>query len=513
MAVRRAKRVALLGLHLESNAFAPPTTEEDFRACCYLVGEEITAEAAKPHPAMPMEMAAFVAGMNAAGPWEPAPILLTGAEPGGPVQEPFLGETLAAMEAGLRSALPLDGVYLSNHGAMTSASSLDPDGDMFRMVRGVVGPEVPVVATLDLHANISHQMVEQTDVLISYLKNPHTDQEERGREAARVLGELMGGLRPKVAFLPLPLVPVQTSLLTAEGPYAELINYGRQRLGSEILNVSVLGGFSYGDTPKQGLSVVVTARSSLSAARALAREIAGQAWENRRRFTRTFPALEEVVALAKRTGDDPALPPHIIADVSDNPGGGARSNTTWVLEAFHRAGVRGALLGNFYDPPLARRAHELGEGTQFDALFNAEETEQYSRRLELPAKVIALAEGPVVGTRGIYAGRTLDLGPCAALEVGGIRVAVVSRRIQCADPVFFQRLGLEPGDARTVVVKSRGHFRAGFDHIFPPERTLEVDTPGLTSQNLANFPYRNLTGSRFPFDPDARWEPPDWARK
>ena len=215
---REGRRIALLGMHLESNAFAPVTTAEDFRSVCYLVGEEITEEAAKAHPAMPMEMAAFIADMNAAGPWQPVPILLTGAEPGGPVEADFFAGTCAEMERRLSEAAPVDGVYISNHGAMVAEGALDPDGDQFAMVRRVVGPEVPIVVTLDLHANVSARMVEQVDVIISYLMNPHTDQEARGTEAARTLRELLGGVKAKTAFVPMPLTPVTTSLLTAEGP-------------------------------------------------------------------------------------------------------------------------------------------------------------------------------------------------------------------------------------------------------------------------------------------------------
>jgi microcystin degradation protein MlrC len=506
------KRVALLGMHLESNAFAPVTTGEDFRSLCYLVGEEITAEAAKPHPAMPMEMAAFIAEMDAAGPWRPLPILLTAAEPGGPAEERFLAETMAEMERRLREALPVDGVYVSNHGAMVSTTSLDPDGDLFRMVRSTVGPGVPIVATLDLHANVSAEMAEQTDVLISYLKNPHTDQPERGREAARTLRELMGGVKAAKAFIPMPLTPVTTSLLTAEGPYADLIAFGQENLTPDILNVSVLGGFAFGDTPKQCLSIIVTARGKPEAARGLAREIAGRAWEFRRRFERTTTPPEEAVALARRTGEEAALPSICIADIADNPGGGARSNTTWLLAALHEAGARGVLLGNFYDPPLARRAHELGEGAQFTAHFNSEETHEFSQALELPARVLRVADGPFVGKRGIYAGRTVSLERCAALEVGGIRVVVGSRRTQCADPVFFEHVGLDPAAARTVVLKSRGHFRAGFDLLFPPERIIEVDVPGLTSIDLHSLPYKHFKRDSFQFNPDLRWEPPDWVK-
>ncbi|MCZ6629518.1 MAG: M81 family metallopeptidase, partial [SAR324 cluster bacterium] len=493
--------------------FAPVTTREDFTSCCYLVGEEITLEAAQPNPAMPMEMAAFIAAMNGAGAWQPLPILLAGAEPGGAAEQSFLTDCLAEMERRLEAVKPVDAVYISNHGAMVSTTSLDPDGDMFRMVREAVGPGVPIVATLDLHANVSREMTRQVDVLIAYLKNPHTDQEERGVEAAGTLRELLGGVRAHTAFLPLPLTPITTTLLTAQGPYAELIDYGQEHLSPDILNVSILGGFAYGDTPKQGLSVIVTGRNSLQAAQGLAKEIAGRAWENRRRFEKDYTPLQDAIALAKRAGEDHALPAIILADIADNPGGGARSNTIWLLQGLHEAGVSGVLMGNFFDPALANKAHELGEGAEFVAEFNSEETQRFSERLRLPVKVLKLNDGPLVGKRGIYAGRTLTLGRCAALQVGGIGLLVSSRRKQCADPVFFEHVGLDAATARTVVLKSRGHFRAGFDLLFSPERIYEVDTPGLTSTNLKELPYQHFQRNSYQFDPGISWQPPEWVRK
>ena len=126
--------------------------------------------------------------------------------------------------------------------------------------------------------------------------------------------------------------------------------------------------------------------------------------------------------------------------------------------------------------------------------------------------MLKVAGGTFVGKRGIYAGRTISLGPCAALEVGGISVVVGSRRKQCADPVMFEHVGQDPAAARTVVVKSRGHFRAGFDLLFPPERIMEVDTPGLTSIDITALPFQHFERDSFQFDHDMGWEPPEWMR-
>jgi microcystin degradation protein MlrC len=442
-------RIALLGIHLESNAFAPLTTEADFRSLCYLAGPAILAEAAQPAPAMPAEMASFIHGWVQRGAWTPVPILLAASEPGGPVEHDFLALMLAEIGQRLSAALPVDAVYISNHGAMTSTQALDADGLLYRLVRELVGPAVPIVATVDLHATLSDDMVA-----------------------------------------------------------SDVINDGQAqaRQSPDIVNVSITAGFAFADTPKNGFCVLVAARSQAAADR-LAGALASRTWRERARFAVTLTPLETAVGLARQVADDPALPALLLADVADNPGGGGRGNTTFLLEALLTGGVGGALLGNFVDPKLAEEAHARKIGKRFNATFNRGGHIGYSRRYVAEATVVALSDGKCVGTRGIWAGRALDVGPTAALDLGGITVVVTSLRKQCADPVFFTMLGLDVAAARVVVVKSRGHFRAGFAALFAPERIIEVDAPGLTSPVLSRFKFQNLPRPVYPLDPQASWSP------
>jgi microcystin degradation protein MlrC len=511
MASEKHKRVALLGLHLESNAFAPVATEADFRSLCYLAGDAILAEARKAAPAMPVELPSFIAEMDKAGPWTPMPILVTGCEPAGPIDHGFLLRLLADMNRRLQAALPLDAVYISNHGGMTSTGTPDPDGLLYKMVRDTVGPRVPIVATIDLHANISETMVDTVDVIVSYRTNPHVDQAERAAEAARLLQELMGGVKAHAAFIRLPLTPASISLLTAAGPYADLIRAGQAAMAPEIMNVSVVGGFVFSDTPKNGVAVIVTARNDPAPARRVAAMLARKAWTERERFVRRLTPIERAVDMSLAASRDPDKPALIYSDAGDNPGGGGRGNTTWLLAALHEAGATGVILGNFIDPALVAEAHARGAGANFEAVFNREGETEFSRRFSARATVRALHNGKCIGRRGLWQGKSLDLGPSAALDLGGVTVVVGTMRKQCADPVFFEMMGLDIASARTVVVKSRGHFRAGFDEFFRPEQVFEVDTAGLTSPAIERIPFRNLKRPVFPLDTDAVWDAPAWA--
>ncbi|MBU6500020.1 MAG: MlrC C-terminal domain-containing protein, partial [Rhodospirillales bacterium] len=231
-------------------------------------------------------------------------------------------------------------------------------------------------------------------------------------------------------------------------------------------------------------------------------------WARRAQFQPHLVPLDSAVRMALGTAapDAPAL---IFADVADNPGGGGRGSTMFILEAFLAAGVARGLVGIIHDPMLATEAHRRGAGASFEAQFNRETLSDFSRPFHAPARVRALHGGMMTGRRGIFAGNTIDLGASAALEIGGLVVVVVSRRVQCADPVFFETFGLDIAAARVVVVKSRGHFRGGFDEFFSHAQVIEVDAPGLTSPMLSHFRWQHLPRPVLPLDADAHWSAED----
>ena len=180
MSSDRSPRVALCGISLESNAFSPVATEADFRALCYLAGDEIPTAARGEASTIATEMHGFVSAMDVTGPWQPVPLVFTASHPWGPVEQGFFDSVVDDIVARLRASGGVDAVYVANHGAMVATGSADPDGDMLSRLRAAVGPEAPIVATLDLHANVSEAMVEAADVLVSYQTNPHVDMLERG---------------------------------------------------------------------------------------------------------------------------------------------------------------------------------------------------------------------------------------------------------------------------------------------------------------------------------------------
>jgi microcystin degradation protein MlrC len=508
-------RIAVLGFSIECNRFAPVATEADFRERTLLRGADLLVEARAPAPRMLGELPGFAAAMDAAGPWIPVPSVLAMAEPNGPVDQAFFDRLMQDWEHDLTAAGRVDGVYVVLHGAGLTTKDHDPEGTLLALIRRIVGPDVPVVATFDLHANVSDRDVTLVDGFIGYRTNPHLDMYDRGAEAAALLRRLIGGTRTFLSRIRLPIVPPTVTQLTGKDapnrPYGELIDLGQQRMAEapyagRILNVSVLGGFAFADTPFNGLTAVVTATDQ-AAADMLAREIAVAGWERRARFRPVLTSLEEAVRLAKAT-EDRVRPALAFADVADNPGGGGRGNTMAILQAFHAAEVRDALVGIIHDPDLAAEAHDKGVGASLEARFNRSGGDAFSKPFQASGTVAALLNRPIRGRRGIYANNTLDLGKAAALRLAGLTVVVVSNRFQCADPMFFEAFGLDIAASRVVVVKSRGHFRGGFDEFFGHDQIIEVDAPGLTSPILSRFPWRHMPRPVLPIDDTAEWTPP-----
>jgi microcystin degradation protein MlrC len=501
-------RIALGGFMLESNGHAPVATKAEFQASCWLEGAELAADLATPAPRGPTGLSGFIKAMDAGRPWEPVYTFAATAGASGNMDQAAFDEVCQRICAGIRAAMPVDGVFLALHGAATATVDRDPDGTLLRMVREIVGPDIPVLATLDLHCNVSWEMVKQADMLCGYITNPHVDQAERGAECAAVMRAMLGGMRPRMAFVKLPFIPPATSQNTAFGPYAEAIAHGQRFRDHEVLNVSIVSGFSLGDTPKNGLSVMVTTRTDTRRAQEVAAEIAGWIWATRGKWVTNLTSLEDATRMALDAGRDPSKPSLLFADVADNPGGGGRGNTTFILDAFVKAGVQGAVLGIHNDPALAAEAHARGVGARFLARFNRDETNVFSKPFEAEAVVEALTDGGIIGRRGIYKGRSVSTGPTALLRIGGVRVAVVTIRRQLAEPRMLEALGVDLRAVRALVVKSRGHFRAGFDDIWTNDRIVEVDVPGLTTVVLTRVPWREVPRPIYPLDPDMEWAPP-----
>lgn len=501
------KRIAILGMFLESNRYSAVLLRNKFRR---LYGDEIVNDARSDSPKLLKEGQGFFKQMDAAGIWQPVPISMILGGAGGPAEDSFICEEIESARQVLTNSLPLDGVYILNHGAMTTTEQEDPDGFLYETVRDVVGPTTPIVTTIDLHANISQRMVDNASVIVSYRTDPHIDQYECGQEAADVLLEMLGGLSPVVCNIRVPIVPPNVSLLTNNGPYGDLIDYGQSKIEPGILNVSVVAGFAYGDTSDNGLHIIVTARENITEAQALCIELAEMAWAMRERFLWDLVPIDEAVARAVSTGVDPSTPPILLADLGDNIGAGGPGNTLWMIESLYQAGAKGVFIGSFFDPKLVETATELGSGATFQAVFSGDPWEGGNTEFVVEGAVVRyLHPGKFHITSGPLDGMLVNAGPTCLLEIGEVLVLVTSRRpIVWPDPSLIETMGVEIASIRTLVLKCRSNYRAVFNAYFDTTRMIEVDTPGRTSPVLTRHAWTRIPRPSYPLDLDFSWSPP-----
>lgn len=487
-------RIALIHFHLESNRAAPITGRNDFVAQRLVFGDDF-AEGLKQTP--PAASAGIRGFMQEFGTFDAVPVFAAFAGAGGMMDGAFLDELLQAV----RDRLPsdVDGVYLDAHGACIATNDEDPDGTLIAQIRDIIGPDTPLAVTLDLHAHVSEAMISGADFLCAYQTNPHIDQFERGQDAASAMRRLQTGERTARALVRLPFLPPSTTQDTTRGPYADLMQDAVAQAVGQIWNVSLCAGFSVGDSAKAGANVTITADTSeiaLEKARALGQSF----WDARGAFQIDLTPIPDSIELMQNTETA-----RIYGDVADNPGGGGRGNTLAILKAMLKADTPNALLGMLFDPELAAEAAQQGEGSIFHARFNRSKNNAQSGQMETDVRVLKLADGPISCRRGLYAGGTQDLGQCALLQCQNVQIIVTSIRRQLCEPAFVERFGLNIAEFNTIVVKSRGHFRAGFDEFFSPDRVVEIDGPGLTSPDLAQIAFQKTPRPIYPLDPGVAW--------
>lgn len=504
--MKNKTRIAFISFRLESNFHAPTIGRSAFFPDNYHAGEAFERLFGATARRVSKEFIGFSETLDNLRPWERIPIVAAETGPAGCMSQAFFEELKEDVATRLKEAMPLAAVFFAEHGAATATEDSDPDGTLFSLARKIVGPNVPIVSTLDLHANVSPKMLGAVDMLCSFLTNPHMDQYERGRDSALAIDEMLKGQKTAKAFAKLPLIPPATSQNTKFGPYADLIAFGQAQVTDHVMNISICSGFSLGDTPKAGLSIAVTTRNDSDRAQEIATRIAAYAWNDRHRYTTDLTSIEDAVAMMRERNADPSLPSLIFADPADNPGGGGRGNTPYILKAMLEAEVKGALVGCMYDPPLANEAYSRGVGAKFTCTFNSQETTRFSEPLTCEAVIDGLHDGNLIGRRGLLDGAKITMGPSALLRINGVQVIVISQRRQCCEPMMIECFGVDIRTLRSLIVKSRGHFRAGFDDIYADDQIVEIDAPGLTTPILSRVAYENIPRPIYPLDPDMTWE-------
>lgn len=429
------------------------------------------------------------------------PLLWTSGGAGGLVTADAYERIAGELIGRLSEAMPVDAVYLDLHGAMVSAPHEDGEGELLRRVRAVVGDKVPVVISLDYHANVTPEMVETTDALVGYRTYPHIDRPETGGFAARAMSLLLERGRPMGrALRKLPfLIPLNDQCTMVE-PSKGVVRSSIVAEG-ELINLSYLAGFPPSDLYWCGPAVIAHAWSQDAADRAadaLAREIALKEPEFAVPMVQPDAGVREAMSLAAE-----ASRPVVLCDTQDNPGCGATADTTGVLEALIRQRAQGAVVGYLCDAGAAAAAHTAGVGRDITIALGGRSGPAGVKPVEATFRVLALGTGKMRTTGQVSGGRDVDLGPMAHLGLGGVSVAVTSKRMQALDKAPFEHLGIIPERQKILALKSTCHFRAEFEPI--AEKVIVVIAPGGYLADPADYPYQRLR-------PGVRLRPlgPDW---
>ncbi|TKT74461.1 M81 family metallopeptidase [Aquamicrobium sp. LC103] len=484
-------RVLIAEFMHETNTFSVQKTDRtSFEKCSLYLENEISAAFVNTRTFMG-------AGYEATEEfgWTIVTPLVAGATPAGRVTDACFEEFAAIL---LAATGEVDGILLHLHGSMSTESHDDGEGELLARIRATVGPAIPIVVVLDLHATVTQRMADNTSALISYRTYPHIDQYERGHQAAALLDRAMqGAIRPKVAIARRPILYAMDGGRTTSAPMVELLKRADALEASgEALVVSVQAGFSSADVHDIGPSIAVTAEDG-TRARAIAEELMDYVWQERHWSTITFTPLEEAIAEA-------ALPstegkPLVISDYSDNPGSGAYGDATTLLRAILDARLTNVGFYAICDPEAVLRAQEAGVGNRVRLKLGGKvDPTVGGSPLDITAEVVTLSDGRFIAYGPMGGGAWRNHGLSALLRVDGVEIAVITNNGQATDLAQFTSLGVEPQRKSTLVVKSMQHFRAAFQPI--ARKVIEVDTGALSTKNFFIRPYRNTRRPIWPLD-------------
>jgi microcystin degradation protein MlrC len=482
-------RIAVGGFLHETNTFAPTkATYDDFVHGGGWPAMAQGDDVLKTMRNINVGLAGFVEQAETQG-WDMVPTISCGASPSAHVTRDAYERIVKVMVEGIKAAGPLDAVYLDLHGAMVTEHFDDGEGEILARVRKVIGKGVPLVASLDLHANVTPQMVEHADALIAYRTYPHVDMADTGRAAARHLALLLRTKqRLAKAFRQLPfLIPISwqcTNDQPTKGIYRKLAT-----LQSEAVpTLSFAPGFPAADFPDCGPSVFAYGRTQAdadAAADELAKLIVGHESDFDGRIYTPDEGVRYAMELATR-----ARKPIIIADTQDNPGAGGDSDTTGMLRALVRNNARRAAIGVIYDPHSAKAAHAAGVGATVNLALGGKSGIPGDAPYKETFIVDKLSDGQFVAPGPYFGGRDMDMGPSAALRIGDVRVVVSSHKAQLADQSMYRYVGIEPTEQAILVNKSSVHFRADFEPI--AEKLIICAAPGAMPADTAALPWTRL---------------------
>ncbi|MDP6502489.1 MAG: M81 family metallopeptidase, partial [Planctomycetota bacterium] len=420
----------------------------------------------------------------------------------------------------MQDAMPLDGVFLPLHGAMVAeAPYTDTEGELIRSIRGVVG-EIPIVTTYDFHA-ISSQWEAENAVAFPNNTNPHIDGYDRGREAAQVLLQMIRGeIKPVTHRIFVPIIGPNIGQSTwSHIPEQEdcllLYQLNRKREQLEklpgVINITILGGYGYGDSPDTGMSVIATTDNDPALAERSAKELSRELWQRREELltVRPIASMDDGIRDAMQHPERPVL----LVDLGDDPGSACPADSPAVLERLIALGASDCAL-TIRDAEVVEAGLKAGVGATLNMGVGAKIDQRFYRPVEVEGTIKLIDDGHYAICGPTHGGwgreeegraiRFTNVGPRVVLRIGNRIDVIFSRGRTGKDRDFFKSAGIILEEKQILVVKSNQAHRASFDPV--AARTVELDTPGVSTVDYRSLPYRYLSRPIWPIDPDMEWE-------
>ena len=484
-------KIAIACYGQETSSFSPvPTTLETFELYGLFEGDEILGKCRNIGA-----IGGFLQTVDAAVAWTPVPIVHGWAGASGPLTAETLIYFEEKLATGLKSALPVDAVYFALHGAAVADGVHDTEAHLLEIVRDAIGPDVPLVISLDHHANLTRAMVDRVDALVAHRTQPH-DQFDTGRLAGELmLGILRDGTNPAVAWRKIPMITHQEQFLTARGPMKEWFDLARDMERQPgVLSASTLPMQPWLDVPEGGWSAAVVTDGDRELAGSLVDQLADRAWALREAFCR----LDSIPpAAAVRQAEQAERGLVVLTDTGDSIWGGATGDSTTILAEMVRQQITSTALVPMMDPATVEAAIGIGVGGTLTRSIGGVLDTSFGTPLEVTARVAAIGGGrinvPLLGFE------SFDMGRAVLLEIGAVRLVVTEKRgVAGNHPAVFEHFGLDVSQARMVVVKTASNWQYYESWI---DQVIRVDTPGATTSHLQDLTWQHLPRPIYPFDP------------
>ncbi|WP_119421253.1 M81 family metallopeptidase [Desertibaculum subflavum] len=487
------RRVLIASVMHETNTFSRlPTDLEAFRHRYLHRGEAVPAN----FRGTSTEIGGFLEIAAREG-WQVAHPIAAAATPSGKVT----GEAWAVLSGEIvEAARPRpDGILLALHGAMVTETVDDAEGDLLERLRATVGNDVPIAITLDLHANVTDRMARLADIIIPYRTYPHVDQVERARQAAELVARAMAGeIRPQTVVARRPTLDgMDHGRTTSEGPMRALLARAAAfEREPGVLVVGLNAGFGWADIAEAGPSVTVTGDGNSPRWRAIADELMDEVWQTRTQSTATLLPVADAVARARQMGKPGK--PAVLADTTDNPGGGGYGDATRLLAGMINAGLQNAAYCPITDPAAVAACRQAGLGARLSLAIGGQVDPAFGPPLGVEGTVRFLGDGAFTFDGPMWKGLKGTMGEIAVLAVGGVEIVLASNRFQVTDPQHFLAAGIDPRAKSVIGLKSSQHFRAAYQPI--ASEVLLVNSGALTNPDYRMFTYRKLRRPIWPLD-------------